>query len=765
MTNVFACLVHDQPDTVADLVANLSYLDPGSRILLYNGGRDDTLLRRRFDTAGDATEPLVHPAPSPQRWGRLHGFAVDCMRFALAKLRFETLTIVDSDQLLLRPGYSQRIERFLDEHPAAGMLGQAPGVHSRDSRHPAVLSAWRERRLWMPFCRRYPGGEAAFVHWTFWPTTVFTATACRDVVRTFDDDDHLPRVMASSRIFATEEVVLPTIVALHGHEVVRNPCCHDYVKYHVRFTPQTVGVALDQPDAFWIHPAPRPYEHHLRGTIRQRHHGYRRAPTEGVVMPEPPTAPLLRTLPILERMRTIRGWLSDDEADLLIAGAARSLTELAGDTAVVEVGSYCGRSTMVLGSVMRSLRPNGRVHAIDPHAGEVGAADRGFAQTGPTLEEFRRNISAAGLGGFVETIQQYTWEVEWDRPIGFVLIDGLHDYMNVRRDFSHFERWLVDGGYAAFHDYADYWPGVKAFVDELLAGGGYERVDCAASMILLRRRAGQGESAPARLTVAEPEPEPVRLPDPNPARPGQPAPGRIAATASAAGLPLVSCVMPTYGRAELVPRAVASFLRQDHPHAELIVVDDGPEPLADLIPDDPRVRHLRLESRLTIGAKRNLGCEAARGDLLANWDDDDWYAVGRLRRQVTAIAGGADVVGVNRLLYLEPATCRAWRYAWPPHGRPWVHDAVLLFTRDLWRRNPFPDTSRGIDCRFLWTPTRKRIVAMPDEDLYVGIIHGDNTSPKDTRHGLWSPHPPELLAALMGEEAAAYGCSIASAAR
>jgi glycosyltransferase involved in cell wall biosynthesis len=177
------------------------------------------------------------------------------------------------------------------------------------------------------------------------------------------------------------------------------------------------------------------------------------------------------------------------------------------------------------------------------------------------------------------------------------------------------------------------------------------------------------------------------------------------------------------------------------------------------------VRHLRLDRRQSIGAKRNLGCEAARGDLIANWDDDDWYAAWRLSYEVAALEqAGADVVGLNRLLYLEPAAGLAWRFAWPPHARPWLHDAVLLFTRDLWRRNPFPDASHGIDCRFLWTSTQKRMKAVADERCYVGLIHPTNTSPKSTRNRLWSPHPVQAIEALMGDDLAGYADALGAGA-
>lgn len=221
-------------------------------------------------------------------------------------------------------------------------------------------------------------------------------------------------------------------------------------------------------------------------------------------MTEPAAAPLLLTLPILERMRSIEGWLSDHEADLLIAGLARALADLPAPHSVVEVGSYQGRSTSVLGGVMRDLEADGTLFAIDPHDGEVGALDQGTVRTRPTLDAFTRNLGAAGLSDLVTTVQKRSYEVEWDRPISFLLVDGLHDYANVSRDFLHFEPWLQEGAYAAFHDYADYYPGVRSFVDELLASGRYALVRRSETMVLIRRRAEGEESARATISVRSP---------------------------------------------------------------------------------------------------------------------------------------------------------------------------------------------------------------------------------------------------------------------
>src|SRR5678816_385326 len=96
-------------------------------------------------------------------------------------------------------------------------------------------------------------------------------------------------------------------------------------------------------------------------------------------------------------------------------------------------------------------------------------------------------MEQAGLTDLVEIIQRRTSELSWDRAISVLLIDGLHDYVNVAQDFFHFERWVVDGGYIIFHDYAPYFPGVQAFVNEILRSGRCRKVHCAGSLMVVEK--------------------------------------------------------------------------------------------------------------------------------------------------------------------------------------------------------------------------------------------------------------------------------------
>lgn len=505
--NVYACLVHESEECVVDLVRNLSYHDPSSVILLYNGGKNPQLLNSGFPF--EQYGAVVHPAPRPMRWGWLHDFALDSMRFSLENFSFDTLTVVDSDQLGLRSGYSDHLALHLADKSGVGLLGNSPAPQPRQTRVAPAIQALKEIELWRPYLRRFNGGETKFVHWSFWPSTIFTKDAARDLTRLFSSDKQLLEIMGRSKIWATEEIIFPTLVALLGYAIAANPCSYDYVKYRARYTARQLAEAFTRRDAFWMHPVPRRYADPLRKQIRARFDHYERASVaeatsvSRAVTVEGPR--LLLNAPILAQMRQVEGWLDDAEADLLIAAASHALTALPAPHTMVEVGSYCGRATVVLGHVARIISHEARIYSIDPHDGKVGALDQGLLSRGPTLEKFKRNMQRAGLTRAVEIIQKRSVETHWERPISLLLIDGLHDYASVARDFHHFERWVVPEGIVAFHDYAPYYPGVQAFVDGLLGSGRYRKVHCEKSMMVMQKvPLAHTEDADSSVNHAEP---------------------------------------------------------------------------------------------------------------------------------------------------------------------------------------------------------------------------------------------------------------------
>ncbi|MFM8358976.1 MAG: glycosyltransferase [Verrucomicrobiota bacterium] len=215
-------------------------------------------------------------------------------------------------------------------------------------------------------------------------------------------------------------------------------------------------------------------------------------------------------------------------------------------------------------------------------------------------------------------------------------------------------------------------------------------------------------------------------------------------------MPLISCLMPTADRRRYVPDAIRHFQEQDYPERELLILDDGKDPIEDLVPADSRIRYRRLERKLVIGAKRNLAAREARGEILVHWDDDDWIAPWRLSYQGEALErSGADACGVDRVWYIAADGDGAWQYVYPRGQRPWLCGGTLMYRRQFWEGNPFPEISQGEDTRFVWAAPKARFRILENPDFYVARIHARNTSPKATRSSCWHPVLRSRVESLM----------------
>lgn len=93
---------------------------------------------------------------------------------------------------------------------------------------------------------------------------------------------------------------------------------------------------------------------------------------------------------------------------------------------------------------------------------------------------------------------------------------------------------------------------------------------------------------------------------------------------------LVSVIIPTYNRAQLLPEAIESVQVQTHTNLEIIVVDDcssdnTEEVVRELMKDDSRIKYYRLSKKGNANVARNYGVEKSRGEYLSFLDSDDVY--------------------------------------------------------------------------------------------------------------------------------------------
>ncbi|HLP45096.1 MAG TPA: hypothetical protein VK186_01720 [Candidatus Deferrimicrobium sp.] len=292
------------------------------------------------------------------KWGWLHDFAIDCMKYSLENFPFDILTIVDSDQLCVNRNYSNYMAKHLNPGENIGMLGITGERQTYGTKIDPAITAYKEIGLWKPFLERFPGGIDKFLYWTFWPSTVFTIAAAIDLVNLFDNDRQLKEILQKTKIWASEEVILPTLVSLLGYKIKTNPCSFDYVKYRKKYSLNEIKSALMRPDVFWAHPVERKTDNQLRLHIAGYFDNYNRAPrfeNEKNIDSSRDNTGYIFVMPIIRQIKNIEGWLDDEEAELIIHAAYDVLKNNAKDTAVIEIVSYCGKTSIILGNIIKSL--------------------------------------------------------------------------------------------------------------------------------------------------------------------------------------------------------------------------------------------------------------------------------------------------------------------------------------------------------------------------------------------------------------------------
>jgi glycosyltransferase involved in cell wall biosynthesis len=198
--------------------------------------------------------------------------------------------------------------------------------------------------------------------------------------------------------------------------------------------------------------------------------------------------------------------------------------------------------------------------------------------------------------------------------------------------------------------------------------------------------------------------------------------------------PMVSCIMPTANRQKYIPYAIKYFLTQDYPNAEIIIVDDGTESVASLLPQDQRIKYFYTAPLGTVGVKRNFACSQAQGEIIMHWDDDDWHANDWISQQVKhLISSGADICGIEHVHFFSPVNDTLWTGTVMnrnnPYTDPWLNGATLAYWKSFWLAHPFKDKQTGEDTHFVATPGAK-VFAHDYIDGFVAILHADNTTTK-----------------------------------
>lgn len=106
---------------------------------------------------------------------------------------------------------------------------------------------------------------------------------------------------------------------------------------------------------------------------------------------------------------------------------------------------------------------------------------------------------------------------------------------------------------------------------------------------------------------------------------------------------LVSVVIPTYARNDMLERAINCIQKQTHQNLDIIVVDDNPpesefrlstQKIMQKYESDERIRYIQNPKNLGGAGARNVGIEASKGEYIAFLDDDDMYYPEKIEKQL-----------------------------------------------------------------------------------------------------------------------------------
>jgi len=197
-------------------------------------------------------------------------------------------------------------------------------------------------------------------------------------------------------------------------------------------------------------------------------------------------------------IRDVKGFLDEAEGEALYRYSL--LASRLGPC--VEIGSYCGKSAIFLGTACR--RAGEVLFSIDHHQGseEQQPGELYFdpavfdCQTFlvDTFPDFRKTLALAGLENTVVPMicRSELAARSWATPLGLVFIDGGHSYEATRKDYDGWHKHILPGGYLLIHDiFSDPAKGGQAPYDVYsyaIASGAYRELPMVGTLGILQKR-------------------------------------------------------------------------------------------------------------------------------------------------------------------------------------------------------------------------------------------------------------------------------------
>lgn len=184
--------------------------------------------------------------------------------------------------------------------------------------------------------------------------------------------------------------------------------------------------------------------------------------------------------------------------------------------------------------------------------------------------------------------------------------------------------------------------------------------------------------------------------------------------------PHVLCVMITGHSVKRIPMAIQRihmFLKQTYENCSLLIINDGP--LLNVVHD--RVFEIKLPKVHDLGTLRNIALDLSFDSWVCQWDDDDYYPIDKIERQVEELIESSKEACVyrNQIIYSVPSNCARYYTSHDWYGI----EGTILHKPTSHR---YPIGSKGEDTVFIekFVDDLHVINNLPEEN--IKLYHGSN---------------------------------------
>lgn len=158
-------------------------------------------------------------------------------------------------------------------------------------------------------------------------------------------------------------------------------------------------------------------------------------------------------------------------------------------------------------------------------------------------------------------------------------------------------------------------------------------------------------------------------------------------------LPMVSICTPTFNRRPFFSQTIQCYLSQDYPRDKLewIIIDDGTDPIGDMVKDIEGVQYFYYETKMPLGKKRNLMHRKSKGSIIVYMDDDDFYPPERVSHAVDTLKKHPDALcaGSSQIYIWFNTLNQMYRFG--PYGPNHATAGTFAFRRELLKQTEYEE--------------------------------------------------------------------------